>query len=75
MGDIGTHAATLVYGFMIIGEKFPHTAARELEVSFGDMMLEIFRRPVFFIWFGAKPATGLPMGRLLDSSLNNDSGI
>ena len=48
-----TPIPALVYGFMTIGEKFPNTEARTLEVSFGDMMLEIFRRPVFFIWFGA----------------------
>ncbi len=48
-----TPIPALVFGFMAIGEKFPHTEAKKLEVSFQDMLLEIFRRPVFFIWFGA----------------------
>ncbi len=48
-----TPIPALVFGFMAIGEKFPHTEAKKLEVSFHDMLLEIFRRPAFFIWFGA----------------------
>lgn len=48
-----TPIPALIYGFLAIGEKFPQTEARNLNVSFSDMLLEIFRRPTFFIWFGA----------------------
>jgi len=48
-----TPLPALVFGMMALGEKFPHTEARRLDVSFGDMLLEIFRRPTFFVWFGA----------------------
>ena len=48
-----TPLPAIVYGYLSFNEKFPTTEAKALNVGFKDMLMEIFRRPTFFIWFGA----------------------
>lgn len=61
-----------------IGVKFPKTESSELDVSFGDMIKEIFRRPSFFIWFGAMFLTAsseLAPGQWVDLALTHTVGM
>lgn len=48
-----TPIPALIYGYLAVGESFPSTEAKTMNVPFKDMLLEVFRRPSFFIWFGA----------------------
>ena len=48
-----TPIPALIYGFLAFGEKFPNTEAKNMNISFRDMLLEVVRRPSFFIWFAA----------------------
>lgn len=68
------------FAFLIlnIGVKFPKTESSELDVSFGDMIKEIFRRPSFFIWFGAMFLTAsseLAPGQWVDLALTHTVGM
>ncbi len=68
------------FSFLIlnIGVRFPKTESSELDVSFGDMMKEIFRRPSFFIWFGAMFLTAsseLAPGQWVDLALTHTVGM
>ncbi len=61
-----------------IGVKFPKTESSMLDVSFGDMIKEIFRRPSFFIWFGAMfltAASELAPGQWVDLALTHTVGM
>ncbi|MBT7581844.1 MAG: MFS transporter, partial [Kordiimonadaceae bacterium] len=61
-----------------IGVKFPKTESADLDVSFGDMIKEIFRRPSFFIWFGAMfltAASELAPGQWVDLALTHTVGM
>jgi fucose permease len=58
--------------------SFPAPLRKESGVSFGDMVREIFRRPSFFIWFGAMfltAASELAPGQWLDVALSNRVGM
>lgn len=46
-----TPVPALIYGYLALGESFPCTEAKTMKVPFKDMLLEVFRRPGFFIWF------------------------
>tara|TARA_R110002096_G_scaffold432240_1_gene648669 strand:+ start:85951 stop:87219 length:1269 start_codon:yes stop_codon:yes gene_type:complete len=68
------------FAFLIlnIGVKFPKTESSELDVGFGDMIKEIFRRPSFFIWFGAMFLTAsseLAPGQWVDLALTHTVGM
>lgn len=68
------------FAFLIlnIGVKFPQTESSELDVGFGDMIKEIFRRPSFFIWFGAMFLTAsseLAPGQWVDLALTHTVGM
>lgn len=60
------------------GVKFPKTESSYLDVSFADMIKEIFRRPSFFIWFGAMFLTAsseLAPGQWVDLALTHTVGM
>ncbi|MCP5381654.1 MAG: MFS transporter [Kordiimonadaceae bacterium] len=64
--------------FLNLGVKFPKTESSALDVSFGDMIKEIFRRPSFFIWFGAMFLTAsseLAPGQWVDLALTHTVGM
>ena len=68
----------VIFGVMNIGVKFPKTESSELDVSFGDMIKEIFRCPSFFIWFGAMFLTAsseLAPGQWVDLALTHTVGM
>jgi MFS family permease len=57
---------------------FPPPLRSETGVSFGEMIGEVFRRPSFFIWFGAMfltAASELAPGQWLDVALSNRVGM
>ncbi len=58
--------------------RFPPPMRVESGVSFGEMIGEVFRRPSFFIWFGAMfltAASELAPGQWLDVALSNRVGM
>ena len=58
--------------------SFPPPIASETGVTFGEMISEIFRRPSFFIWFGAMfltAASELAPGQWIDVALSNRVGM
>lgn len=58
--------------------SFPPPIASETGVTFGEMITEIFRRPSFFIWFGAMfltAASELAPGQWIDVALSNRVGM
>jgi len=58
--------------------SFPPPIASETGVTFGEMIAEIFRRPSFFIWFGAMfltAASELAPGQWIDVALSNRVGM
>ena len=58
--------------------SFPPPLASETGVTFGEMITEIFRRPSFFIWFGAMfltAASELAPGQRIDVALSNRVGM
>lgn len=68
----------LIFGFMSIGTAFPKTESAALNVSFVDMLKEVFRRPSFFIWFGAMfltAASELAPGQWIDLALSHTVGM
>ncbi len=68
----------IAFGALNIGVKFPKTESSDLDVSFGDMIKEIFRRPSFFIWFGAMfltAASELAPGQWVDLALTHTVGM
>ena len=68
----------IAFGLLNIGVKFPKTESSALKVSFGDMIKEIFRRPSFFIWFGAMFLTAsseLAPGQWVDLALTHTVGM
>jgi MFS family permease len=57
---------------------FPPPLRSETGVSFGEMVGEVFRRPSFFIWFGAMfltAASELAPGQWIDVALSNRVGM
>lgn len=57
---------------------FPPPLRSETGVSFGQMIGEVFRRPSFFIWFGAMfltAASELAPGQWIDVALSNRVGM
>ncbi|MDV3456151.1 MFS transporter [Sphingomonas sp. HF-S4] len=57
---------------------FPPALRAESGVSFGEMVSEVFRRPSFFIWFGAMfltAASELAPGQWIDVALTNRVGM
>jgi MFS family permease len=57
---------------------FPPPAQREQGTSFGQMIGEVFRRPSFFVWFGAMFLTAsseLAPGQWIDVALSNRVGM
>ena len=68
----------IAFGLLNIGVKFPKTESSELDVSFGDMISEIFKRPSFFIWFGAMfltAASELAPGQWVQVALTHTVGM
>ena len=58
--------------------NFPPALRAESGVSFGEMVGEVFRRPSFFIWFGAMFLTAsseLAPGQWVDVALSNRVGM
>lgn len=58
--------------------RFPLPMRAESGVGFGEMIGEVFRRPSFFIWFGAMfltAASELAPGQWLDVALSNRVGM
>ncbi|RYY45623.1 MAG: MFS transporter, partial [Sphingomonadales bacterium] len=58
--------------------KFPPPLRSETGVTFGEMVGEVFRRPSFFIWFGAMfltAASELAPGQWIDVALSNRVGM
>jgi MFS family permease len=58
--------------------QFPPPIASETGVTFGEMISEIFKRPSFFIWFGAMfltAASELAPGQWIDVALSNRVGM
>ena len=57
---------------------FPPPLRKESGVTFGEMIGEVFRRPSFFIWFGAMfltAASELAPGQWIDVALSNRVGM
>lgn len=57
---------------------FPPPLRSQSGVSFGEMLSEVFRRPSFFIWFGAMfltAASELAPGQWIDVALSNRVGM
>ncbi|WP_033923250.1 MFS transporter [Sphingomonas sp. 37zxx] len=57
---------------------FPTTVQGERNIAFGEMIGEIFRRPSFFIWFGAMfltAASELAPSQWIDVALSNRVGM
>jgi MFS family permease len=57
---------------------FPPPLRKESGVRFGEMISEVFRRPSFFIWFGAMfltAASELAPGQWIDVALSNRVGM
>jgi hypothetical protein len=78
----GILAFTLVPAIAVIvlaaATRFPPPMRVESGVTFGDMVREVFRRPSFFIWFGAMfltAASELAPGQWLDVALSNRVGM
>lgn len=68
----------LVYGAMCFGSKFPLTERAAAGVSFSDMFKELFRRPMFFVWFAAMfltAASELAPGQWVDHALTRTVGM
>lgn len=64
--------------WLIIGVKFPQTESAGMDVSFSDMLKEIFKQPSFFIWFGAMfltAASELAPGQWIDLALTHTVGM
>lgn len=58
--------------------SFPPPLRSQSGVSFGEMLSEVFRRPSFFIWFGAMfltAASELAPGQWIDVALSNRVGM
>lgn len=58
--------------------RFPPPLASETGTTFGEMITEVFRRPSFFIWFGAMfltAASELAPGQWIDVALSNRVGM
>lgn len=58
--------------------RFPTPASTGSEIGFGEMIGEVFRRPSFFIWFGAMfltAASELAPGQWIDVALSNRVGM
>lgn len=63
---------------MAMSEKFPKTESTMMGVSFMDMVTEVFRRPVFFVWLGAMlltAATELGPQPWVELALSNVVGM
>lgn len=59
-------------------QAFPKTESAEMGVTFQEMITEIFRQPIFFIWLGAMiltSATELAPGQWVDIALSNVVGM
>ena len=68
-------AATVVIAATTV---FPPPLRSETGVSFSEMVGEVFRRPSFFIWFGAMfltAASELAPGQWIDVALSNRVGM
>jgi MFS family permease len=63
---------------MALTTAFPPPGRNESGVSFADMILEVFRRPSFFIWFGAMfltAASELAPGQWVDVAMSSRVGM
>jgi MFS family permease len=63
---------------MAATSSFPPPLRAESGVSFGEMVSEVFKRPSFFIWFGAMFLTAsseLAPGQWVDVALSNRVGM
>ena len=68
-------AATVL---MAATTSFPPPLRQESGVTFGQMVTEVFKRPSFFIWFGAMfltAASELAPGQWIDVALSNRVGM
>jgi MFS family permease len=68
----------LVYGWMLTGTRFPQTERAAAGISMRDMLMEIWRRPSFFLWLGAMlltAASELAPGQLVDLVLTRTVGM
>ncbi|WP_204601977.1 MFS transporter [Paremcibacter congregatus] len=67
-----------IFAYMCMGMTFPQTERAEKGVSFGQMMLEVVRRPSFLVWFGAMfltAASELAPGQWVDVALTKLVGM
>ncbi|MBL8269196.1 MFS transporter [Steroidobacter sp.] len=67
-----------VFAALAITARFPETRRVKDGISFGDMLREVFRRPSFFIWFGAMfltAASELAPGQWVDLALTRIVGM
>ncbi|MEM6413324.1 MAG: MFS transporter [Pseudomonadota bacterium] len=74
----GVLIPSLTTTWLTLRSEFPKTARVTAGISFKDMVLEIFRRPSFFIWFGAMfltAASELAPGQLVELVLTQTVGI
>lgn len=63
---------------MALGQKFPKTESAAMGVGFTEMITEIFRRPLFFVWLGAMiltASTELAPGQWVDVALTQVVGM
>ncbi|WP_252732304.1 MFS transporter [Paraglaciecola arctica] len=70
--------STLAFVWLCIGTRFPKTERFNLGVSTPDMFKETFRKPSFFVWFGAMfltATTELAPGQWVDIALTNTVGM
>jgi MFS family permease len=64
--------------YLAHGQSFPKDESAEMGVSTSDMLLEIFRRPSFFVWFALMlltSSTELAPGQWVDLALTNIVGM
>lgn len=68
----------VVFAALALGAKFPQTRRARDGIAFTDMLREVFRRPSFFIWFGAMfltAASELAPGQWVDLALTRIVGM
>lgn len=76
LGALIAPAAATTY--LALRSDFPPTARVQAGISFKEMVFEIWRRPTFFIWFGAMfltAASELAPGQLVELILTQTVGM
>ncbi|MEM0929518.1 MAG: MFS transporter [Pseudomonadota bacterium] len=63
---------------LVRGQTFPKTESAAMGVPFSDMLMEVFRKPLFFVWLFAMiltSATELAPGQWVDVALSEVVGM